>query len=156
MKREIRALFKNVLIEEKGKKITITAKKEQTLELLRFLKNKGYNYLVLISAVDWIKEKEFELIYVLSSYVRKEKLHVILKTRIPRENPRFKTVIPIFENAEPYEREIHELFGIKFEGHPRLTPLLLERDYRIPPFRKDFDTRKYVKKFFEEIPSIEP
>ena len=88
-------------------------------------------------------------------YTDRERLHIILKTRIPREKPQFKTVIGIFPNAEPYEREIHELYGINFEGHPRLTPLLLERNYEIPPFRKDFDTRKYVKDFFDNIPSIE-
>ena len=82
-------------------------------------------------------------------------MHIILKTRIPREKPQFKTTTGIFPNAEPYEREIHELFGIKFEGHKRLTPLLLERNYEIPPFRKDFDTRKYVENVFGNIPSVE-
>ena len=69
--------------------------------------------------------------------------------------PLFKTVTAIFPNAEPYERELHELFGILFEGHPRLTPLFLEREYKIPPFRKDFDTRRYVEEVFDEIPSVE-
>jgi len=50
---------------------------------------------------------------------------------------------------------MHELFGIKFEGHPRLTPLLLEREYKIPPFRKDFDTRKYVEEVFDKIPLVD-
>jgi len=42
----------------------------------------------------------------------------------------------------------------RIEGHPRLTPLLLERDYEIPPFRKDFDTQKYVDNTYGKIPSI--
>ena len=101
------------------------------------------------------------MIYILSAYMQndseytdKEKANIILKTRIFREKPEFSTIISIFENAEPYEREIHELFGIKFEGHPRLTPLFLEREYEIPPFRKDFDTRKYVKDVFDTIPFV--
>ena len=42
-----------------------------------------------------------------------------------------------------------------FEGHPRLTPLFLERDYEIPPFRKDFDTRQYVADVFGSVPTVE-
>nr|HDM59989.1 NADH-quinone oxidoreductase subunit C [Bacillota bacterium] len=88
-------------------------------------------------------------------YTDRQKLHIILKTPLPRDEPRFKTVIGLFPNAEPYEREIHEFFGIDFEGHPRLTPLLLERDYEVPPFRKDFDTRKYVAELLDSVPPIE-
>jgi len=80
---------------------------------------------------------------------------LIVKTRISREKPQLETVTGIFPNAGTYEREIHELFGINFEGHKRLTPLLLEREYEIPPFRKDFDTRKYVEEVFDKIPLVE-
>jgi len=47
------------------------------------------------------------------------------------------------------------LFGVNFEGHPRLTPLFLEREYETPPFRKDFDTREYVRNTFDAVPEIE-
>jgi len=139
--------------------IKIYAKKEQVKTILRYLKDNGYNHLALISCVDWIKKEEFELIYILTSYLNdnksyQEKGNVYLKIRVARENPEVETVIGVFENAEPYEREIHELFGINFRGHPRLIPLFLERKYDVPPFRKNFDTRKYVKDVFESIPVI--
>jgi len=154
LKKEIESTFKNVLaiIPEENRMI-VTVQKEQVLAILDFLKDRGYDHLGLISCVDWLKEKEFELTYFLNRYQEKE--YIILKTRISREKPEFITAIPIFKNAEPYEREIHELFGIKFAGHPRLTHLFLERDYKIPPFRKDFDTRKYVEETFGKIPDIE-
>ena len=157
LKEEILSAFKGVQISiPEDNKLVITTKKEQILNILSFLKDKGYDYLTLISCIDWINDKEFELVYILASYSEeKRKEHIILKTRILREKSEFKTVIPVFENAEPYEREIHELFGINFEGHPRLTHLFLERDYKIPPFRKDFNTREYVKEFFEKIPFVE-
>ena len=143
-------------------RLIITAKKDAVLSILSFLKGSGYEHLSLISCVDWIEEKQFELVYILSGYLREkndyteqEKTNIILKTRISRESPAFLTVIPVFQNAEPYERELHELYGIHFEGHPRLTPLLLERAYEIPPFRKDFDTRKYVSDVFDKIPFVE-
>jgi len=162
LKQEIKSMFKNIkVIISKDKSMLINARKEQLLAVLKFLKKKGYNHLALISCIDWEEEKQFEMVYILTSYLKKNnkftddrKLHVIVKLRIPRESAEFITAIPVFKNAEPYEREIYELFGINFEGHPRLTPLFLEREYKIPPFRKDFDTRKYVKEFFDNIPFV--
>ena len=136
-------------------RMVINVPKEQILDVLAFIKDNGYDFLALVSCVDWINEEELELVYIVSSYLIENKLDIIVKTRIPRTNPIFRTITPVFPNAEPYEREIHELFGVKFEGHPRLIPLFLERNYKIPPFRKDFDSRKYVKDVFDAVPSIE-
>jgi len=171
LEKKLKLSFKDSLINiSEDTRIIIIAQKEQVLNILKFLKGKGYDHLALISCADWIEENEFELVYIISSYgdphtnwenIAKSKqpigvgVNIILKTRISRENPQFITAIPVFENAEPYEREIHELFGINFEGHPRLTPLFLEREYKIPPFRKDFDTRKYVEEVFDKIPFVE-
>ena len=154
LKENLESTFKDIQVIVPGDaRLSITTKKEQVLTILRFLKDKRFNFLTLISCVDWIEEKEFELIYIITSY--REGLQIILKTRISRVNPEFETVIPIFKSAEFYERELHELFGINFEGNQRLIPLFLEREYRIPPFRKDFDTREYVKEVFDKIPFVE-
>jgi len=163
LKEKLESTFKNVQISiPEDSRIAVTAENHSVPAILRFLKDAGFDHLALLSAVDWIEDNCFELCFILTSYepdddeyTNGQKLHIILKTPIPREKPQFKTVIGIFPNAEPYEREIHELYGINFQGHPRLTPLLLEREYEIPPFRKDFDTRKYVQEIFEKIPSVE-
>jgi len=163
LKEKLESTFKDIQIAiSEDSRMAVTAENHSVLTILRFLKDDGFNHLALLSAVDWIEDNVFELCFILTSYERdddeytdSQKLHIILKTRIPREKPHFKTVTDIFPNAEPYEREMHELFGIKFEGHKRLTPLLLERNYKIPPFRKDFDTRKYVEEVFDKIPSVE-
>jgi NADH-quinone oxidoreductase subunit C len=163
LKQELESTFKDILVtDRRDNRVSVIVKRGQVLAVLRFLRDKGFEHLALISCVDWMDENEFELVYILAFYMQnneeytdRERLHIILKTRIPRESPQFETVTGIFPNAEPYEREIHELFGIKFEGHKRLIPLLLERNYEIPPFRKDFDTRKYVEEIFGNIPSVE-
>jgi len=163
LKEKLESTFKDLKIAIlEDSRIAVTAENHSVLAILRFLKDAGFNHLALLSAVDWIEENVFELCFILASYMQnddevtgRQSLHIILKTRIPRKEPHFKTVTDIFPNAEPYEREMHELFGIKFEGHKRLTPLLLEREYEIPPFRKDFDTRKYVEDVFGNIPSVE-
>ncbi len=163
IKEQLEWTFKAVVVTiPEDTQTVVSVEKDQVLAVLRFLKGRGFDHLALVSCVDWIEEKEFELVYILTRYMQgdeerkyQERLHLIVKTRISRQNPQLETVIGIFPNAEPYEREMHELFGINFEGHPRLTPLLLERDYKIPPFRKDFDTRKYVEEIFGNIPSVE-
>jgi len=163
LKEKLESTFKNIQVSIlEDSRIAVTAKNHSALAILRFLKDKGFDHLALLSAVDWIEEKEFELCFILTCYMQnddeytyRERLHIILRTRISRGEPNFETITAIFPVAEPYEREIHELFGIKFEGHKRLTPLLLEREYEIPPFRKDFDTRKYVEDVFEKILFVE-
>jgi len=163
IKEQLESTFKAVVVTiPENTRIVVNVKKEQAWAVLRFLKDRRFDHLALVSCVDWIEENEFELVYILTGYMQgdeehthRERLHLIVKTRIARQSPRLETVTAIFSNAEPYEREIHELFGVKFEGHKRLTPLFLERNYEIPPFRKDFDTRKYVKEVFDKIPLVE-
>ncbi len=139
-------------------RLTILCKDDSVIPVLNFLNSSGYDHLALISCVDWIKDNELEVVYILNAYTEdreKGKMNILVKTKIAREKPELQTVTNIFENAEPYERELHELFGIHFKGHPGLTPLFLEREYEIPPFRKDFDTRKYVQEVFNGIPFVE-
>jgi NADH-quinone oxidoreductase subunit C len=163
IKEQLESTFKAVVVTiPEDTRIVVNVKKDQVLAVLRFLKDRRFDHLALVSCVDWIEEKQFELVYILTRYMQgnkertdQERLHLIVKTRISRQSPQLETVTGIFSNAEPYEREIHELYGVKFEGHKRLTPLFLEREYEIPPFRKDFDTRKYVEEFFGNIPSAE-
>lgn len=152
LKKEIESKFKARVTISKEKRLRIATGKESLLRLLRFLKDGRFWHLSAISCVDWIKDKEFELIYHLSS---QDSLHVMLKIRIPRDNPKITSVISIFKNAQTYEREIWEMFGINFQGNPRLIPLLLDKWKGKPPFRKDFNSREYVKKTFEPIPNVE-
>ena len=163
LKGKLESTFKGVeMTLLKDTRAVVSAPKDSIVAILEYLKDKGFDHLALVSCVDWIEQNEFEIVYILTSYMRnntdysaEQWLHLFIKTRISRGNPELKSVTGIFENAEPYEREIRELFGVNFEGHPRLIPLFLEREYKIPPFRKDFDTRKYVADTFDSIPSVE-
>ncbi len=109
-----------------------------------------FQHLSLISCVDWIEEKQFELVYFFWSYTRK--VMILVKIRLDRDNPRFVTIRPLWRQAQTYEREIHEMFGVHFEGNPNLTPFLLEDWDNMPPMRRDFDTRQYVEETFDWRP----
>ena len=122
-------------------------------EAAKYLKGMGFTHLVAIEYVDWIKENEFELVYNLFSY--SSKMRVFLKVRIPRENPEYITFMDLWPVAMTHEREAHEMMGIKFRGNPNLTPFILEDWKDLPPLRKDFDARKFVKEKYDSIPFVE-
>ncbi|GAA1664633.1 hypothetical protein GCM10009745_03010 [Kribbella yunnanensis] len=64
--------------------------------------------------------------------------HVLVRTLIPRDNPRLPTLSDLYAGANWHERETHEMFGITFEGHPNLVPLLLPDGFEGNPLRKEF------------------
>ena len=115
-------------------------------------KSNGFNHFVALTCVDWIKEENFELIYHLFSYETKE--GVFLSIRLPRNEPKFKTLRHLFPQIETHEREIHEMFGVHFEGNDRLGEFILEDWDDMPPMRKDFDTVKYAKEKYESVPLV--
>jgi NADH-quinone oxidoreductase subunit C len=63
---------------------------------------------------------------------------LLLRTRVPRADPRLPTAVGVYRGADWHERETFEMFGVIFEGHPNLTPLLLPEGFEGHPLRKDF------------------
>lgn len=90
-----------------------------------------------ITGVDWIKADQMEVIYDFSRYDF-DLCRVVIRTRVPRKNPVVPTITNIYTGANWHERETHDFFGIKFEGHPHLIPLLLPEDADFHPLCKDF------------------
>ncbi len=146
---KIRRQFKDVSITETDEReVKIDALQENVLGILSILKNEGFSHLSLLTCVDWIENKEFELVYILFSW--KDGGKIIVSTRIDRENPKFVTVKHMWPVARFYEREIHEFFGVEFEGNDDMKPLILELWDDIPPLRKDFDPLEYSRKKFPD------
>lgn len=128
------------------KRILIAVKREEIYEVLTHLKDLGFDHLSDVTCIDYISEEEFEIIYHLWSHGKK--LRCLVRIRTPRKNPVIKSVIDLWEGAQIHERENNEMFGLDFKGNPNLSPLFLEDWEEIPPLRKDFDTREYVKKHY--------
>lgn len=130
----------------KNGKISLSAKKEEFHKVLSWLKGAGFNHLSDITCVDYIDEEEFEVIYHLWSHAKKRRADV--RVRVSRKSPSIKSISDLWPWAQVHERESHELFGINFEGNPDLSPLFLENWKEIPPLRKDFDAREFVRREF--------
>ncbi|WP_326551297.1 NADH-quinone oxidoreductase subunit C [Micromonospora sp. NBC_01813] len=71
---------------------------------------------------------------------------VLLRTRVPRDNPQLPSVVDVFPGADWHERETYEMFGVDFTGHPGLTPLLLPPQFEGHPLRKEFVLASRVAK----------
>lgn len=115
--------------------------------LLELLKGRaGYLHLSAISCVDWPESGEFELVYHLWSY--DTRVMVSAHVTIPREPGHFVSVYDIHVPAGFFERDIHEMFGILFEGAPDQEPFILSEWHGPPPMRKEFSTVDYVDEHY--------
>jgi NADH-quinone oxidoreductase subunit C len=121
-----------------GEKLCIMLDSKQLYQSAEYLKNTAgldFDYLTVVTAVDYIDY--FELVYRLVSL--KHNHSIILKTRLyTREDPTVPSVTPLWRAAYYQEREIFDLFGIKFEGHPDLRRLLLWEGFKGHPLRRDY------------------
>jgi NADH-quinone oxidoreductase subunit C len=111
---------------------------EKIREACRFLKDeRRFLRLSGITAVDWHPaEPRFEVVYQLHSIESNERLR--LKCRLPGDSPGIESVTGVWRNADWYEREVFDLFGVTFRGHPNLKRLMMPEDWEGHPLRKDF------------------
>lgn len=96
-----------------------------------------------LSAVDELAEG-FTVVAHVWSVTHRHSL--LLRTRVPRDNPVLDSIVDIFPGAAWHERETHEMFGIDFAGHPGLAPLLLPPEFEGHPLRKEFVLASRVAK----------
>jgi NADH-quinone oxidoreductase subunit C len=90
-----------------------------------------------VTAVDWYpNEPRFEVVYHLHSIERNSRVR--LKCRLAGENPEIESVTGVWRSANWYEREVWDLFGIRFTGHPDLKRIMLPDDWEGHPLRKDY------------------
>lgn len=95
------------------------------------------DYLANLTAVDYPSEQRMDLVYHLYSMTKKHG-PVMLKVRLPRARPVVASVTPIWRGAEFQEREVYDLFGVTFEGHPDLRRILMWDGFEGHPMRKDY------------------
>ena len=122
--------------------VVITIQPDQVAEVCGILKDDpqaAFDLLQCLSVVDYVDR--FELVYQLYSIAKNH--HFALKASVTPEEPRLPSVISVWGGADWFEREGHDLFGIVFEGHPNLSPLLLYEEFEGYPGRKSFPFNDY-------------
>jgi NADH-quinone oxidoreductase subunit C len=96
----------------------------------------GFDYLLLVTAVDYPAENRFELVYVLTNFTQAEE--VALVADVNRQDPHLETVSDIWETADWHEREVFDLYGVRFDHHRDLRRILLDNTWEGYPLRKDY------------------
>jgi NADH-quinone oxidoreductase subunit C len=123
---------------------TAVVKKEDILSVCNFLRDDEallYNFMMDLTAVDYLgKEPRFEVVYHL--YSLKYNRRVRIKARVSESDCAIDSIVSIWISANWFEREVFDLYGIVFKGHPELTRLLLYEGFEGHPLRKDYPIKK--------------
>ena len=97
-------------------------------------------------------EPRFEVIYLLTGYAPPARLRI--KVLLGGEAPVITSATSLWPGADWLEREVYDLFGIRFEGHPNLTRILMPIDWEGHPLRKDFSLTEEPVEFVEHVPKV--
>jgi NADH-quinone oxidoreductase subunit C len=135
--------------------------REAYLEVAQALKDDGYAMCVDITAVDYltnnrrelpegIEPERFEVVVNLLSISRRDRVR--LRVQVPEDEPDLPSLFDLWPGTEAMEREIYDLMGVRFDGHPDLTRILMPDDWVGHPLRKD-DSPARVPVTFKEDPA---
>ncbi len=121
------------------------------------LRDEGWLQLLDVTAVDYlgyeaprdlppgVEPERFELIVTLISHAERQRIR--LRVQVPGDDPVVDSLFPVHPGAEALEREVYDMFGIRFEGHPDLTRILMPEDWEGHPLRKDYPVGRIPVQF---------
>lgn len=138
LKIRIVELFPSAVFEEGGEWITIVIEPATWLEVagqLRSTPDLNFDFLFCLTCIDW--KTHFTMVYHLRSTQGEHVL--VVKAKLDHSEPGIESVSSIWRTAEFHEREVYDLFGVKFFHHPDLRRLLLTEDWNGYPLRKDYE-----------------
>ena len=123
---------------------TALVKKEEIVAVCTYLRDDEellYNFMMDLTAVDYLgKEPRFEVVYHL--YSLKHNRRVRIKARVSESDCAIDSVVPVWVAANWFEREVYDMYGITFKGHPELRRILLYEGFEGYPLRKDYPVKK--------------
>ncbi len=122
--------------------LTLTVAPEEIRAAARAVQEAGYNFLEDVTAVDWLPaEPRYQVTYHILSHRLKERVR--LRIFVDSVIGGADSITPVWPSADFYEREIFDLFGIRFHGHPNLRRIMMPDEFEGHPLRKDFPVEGY-------------
>ena len=122
--------------------LSLTVPSENILEAMQAIRDAGYNAFEDMTAVDWLpSDPRFQLTYHILSHAMKQRVRI--KTWVSEADPAVESITSVFPGANFYEREVFDLFGIRFEGHPNLRRIMMPEEWVGHPLRKDYPVEGY-------------
>jgi len=132
--------------------LTVKVSPSNLVSFVEFLKTDGasqFSTLVDITAVDYpSRQKRFDVVYHFLSMYQNHRIRVRIAVR---EEDMVPSILPVHPSANWFEREIFDMFGILFSGHPDLRRILTDYGFRGYPLRKDFPTTGYTEVRYDEV-----
>ncbi len=124
-------------------------KNSNILDFFRYLRDEEkFDMLADLTAIDYLeREKRFTILYNIYSFQKIERLLIRMDIE---ENEEVESVSTIWPSANWPEREVYDMFGIKFKNHPDLRRILLPEDWKTHPLRKDFDVKNRDQDWMEK------
>lgn len=141
LKRRLGEKVKEAELDEKQNLIKLFVESSELKDVAKNLNEVGFDNVVSVTALDFMTEKKLRVIYHISSYLKDDlKCYTLqLSCDTARERPKVPSLSGIWTSALFHERETYEMFGVIFEGHPDLRPVLLPEELMGKwPMRKDF------------------
>jgi NADH-quinone oxidoreductase subunit C len=122
--------------------LTLTIEPSQVRGACTALQSAGYDFFEDVTAVDWFPSSpRFQLSYHILSFARKDRVR--LRVMLEDGDASIDSIVPIWSGANFYEREVFDLFGIRFAGHPDLRRIMMPDDWKGNPLRKDYPVEGY-------------
>jgi NADH-quinone oxidoreductase subunit C len=122
--------------------LTLTIAKDQIREAAAVVQKAGYNFLEDVTCVDWYpSEPRFHVIYHILSMSLKQRVRLV--AQVDSVDPVIESITPVWPSANFYEREVWDLFGVRFSGHPNLRRIMMPEEWQGHPLRKDYPVEGY-------------
>ena len=122
--------------------LAITVARESIVAAGEALKAAGYLFLEDVTATDWLpSEPRFRVVYHMLSMKMKSRVRVAVL--LSGDDPAVDSITGVWPSANFYEREIFDLFGVHFGGHPNLRRIMMPEDWKGNPLRKDYPVEGY-------------
>ncbi len=122
--------------------LTLTIAREDNVVAAQMLKAAGYNFFEDVTAVDWYpSEPRFQITYHFLSHSMKQRVRLVV--RLESTDASLDSITGVWPAANFYEREIFDLFGVHFGGHPNLKRIMMPTDWQGHPLRKDYPVEGY-------------
>ncbi len=122
--------------------LTLTVAAENIRAAAAAVQSAGYNFLEDVTAVDWLPaEPRFQITYHIVSHTLKQRVR--LRAFVESIDPSIDSIVPVWVSADFYEREVFDLFGVRFHGHPNMRRIMMPDEFEGHPLRKDYPVEGY-------------
>jgi NADH-quinone oxidoreductase subunit C len=138
LKIQLTELQPTISFEEGGEWLNAFVAPEEFKPFVRKLRTRpglDFDYLFCLTCVDW--KTHFTMVYHFTSTIHRH--NIVIKAKLNNDNPEIETISDIWRTAEMLEREVYDLFGVKFLQHPDLRRLIMPDDWKGWPLRKDYE-----------------